>query len=93
MVSSWLAQVGTTHLFASSSIVIASVLASKNFTLGFAVGLSWIMVASSAYSPKFILSRFCAIAGIITKFLILLKILNDTFLFTINMFGIIYGYL
>ena len=72
MVDSKLAHVGTTHLFASSSIVIASVLASKKLTPGFATGSSWITVASSANSPKFILSR--ATVGIITKSLIMKRI-------------------
>ena len=70
MVNSWFAQVGTTHLFASSSSVIESVFASKKVMLGFAVS-STIIVASSAYSPKL---KVLFSVGMITKFLILIKV-------------------
>ena len=70
MVDSKLAQVGTTHLFASSSSVIESVFASKKVMLGVAVS-STIIVASSAYSPKF---KVLFSVGMITKLFILIKV-------------------
>ena len=70
MVDSKFAQVGTTHLFASSSSVIESVFASKKVILGFAVS-STIIVASSANSPKF---KVFLSVGMITKLFILIKV-------------------
>ena len=77
MVSSLsLENTGVMHSCFRCCKVASCVLASMKCLAGL-TGSSTIIVASSAYSPKFILSRFCAIAGMITKFLIMINCLND----------------